>query len=147
MQHSWTICIFIIFHWNSQGQSTNQFLFLRDPQGLITPRASLINIQIGNRRQLSLMLIKAGEFHPQKPTMKSVLVLECVLHNLFFFHFYYFRNYFWNQMCLSSVQFNGLRHICLALKTSAVISEVIRRLTHLHAIWRDICEHPAIPAL
>lgn len=116
MQHSWTICIFIIFHWNSQGQSTNQFLFLRDPQGLITPRASLINIQIGNRRQLSLMLIKAGEFHPQKPTMKSVLVLECVLHNLFFFHFYYFRNYFWNQMCLSSVQFNGLRHYLFSFK-------------------------------
>lgn len=33
------------------------------------------------------MLIKAGDFQPQKPTMKSVLVLECVLHWQFLFAF------------------------------------------------------------
>lgn len=94
------------------------------------------------------MLIKAGEFHPQKPTMKSVLVLECVFHHLFFslllFQKFVLES---NVPDLSSVQFNGLRHICLALKISAVISEVIRHLTHLHEIWRDICEHPAMSAL
>lgn len=95
------------------------------------------------------MLIKAGEFHPQKPTMKSVLVLECVLHHLFFFPLLLFQKFLLesNVPDLSSVQFNGARHICLALKISAVISEVIRHLTHLHAIWRDIYEHPAISAL
>lgn len=64
------------------------------------------------------MLIKAGEFHPQKPTMKSVLVLECVLHHLCF-SLLLFQKFLLesNVPDLSSVQFNGLRHTCLALKS------------------------------
>lgn len=57
------------------------------------------------------MLIKAGDFYPRKPTIKSVLVLECVLRHLF--PVLPIQEFLpaSDVPDVLSVQFNGLRHI------------------------------------